>query len=280
MGVAWVSAAAHAPYSVSAALFRAIAAWNTARSGLQMVHLAESQAEIDFLARGSDFFESLLKRRGRWVPHFPAPRSSSPGLPRPPGISRVPNPHGPRDPVERGGLRPPGRNQDLAGAVPPGQPVHRRRDTAGAGVTAGRGESGPGHRLPGGQLGPESLWGDALAAPEFSRLARGSRLRQGTLNGARALGRDREFGSLESGKKAALGFIPLKGSGDFWRTLYQWGRGKVALVMMKGAVSCQLSAVSQDKAEKVRLRHDYFIRWAVPTLHVHVHFAVWFFAES
>ena len=72
-GTAWVSAAAHAPYSVSAALFRAVAAWNAARSGLQTVHLAESQAEIDFLARGNGFFEGLLKRRGRWVPDFQPP---------------------------------------------------------------------------------------------------------------------------------------------------------------------------------------------------------------
>ena len=70
---AWVSAAAHAPYSVSAALFRAVAAWNRARSGVQTVHLAESQAEIDFLARGDGFFEGLLKRRGRWVPDFQPP---------------------------------------------------------------------------------------------------------------------------------------------------------------------------------------------------------------
>ena len=74
----WVSAAAHAPYSVSAALFRAVDAWNAARLGPQMVHLAESQAEIDFLARGNGFFEGLLKRRGRWVPDFPAPGVSPP----------------------------------------------------------------------------------------------------------------------------------------------------------------------------------------------------------
>ena len=76
-GTAWVSAAAHAPYSVSAALFRAIAAWNTGRSGLQTVHLAESQAEIDFLSGGNGFFEGLLKRRGRWVPGFQPPGAGS-----------------------------------------------------------------------------------------------------------------------------------------------------------------------------------------------------------
>ncbi len=48
-------------------------------------------------------------------------------------------------------------------------------------------------------------------------------LRLGTLNGARALGRDREFGSLEPGKQAALGFIPLTGSRDFWGELFTAG---------------------------------------------------------
>ena len=48
-------------------------------------------------------------------------------------------------------------------------------------------------------------------------------LRLGTLNGARALGRAREFGSLTPGKQAALGFIPLTGSADFWGELFTNG---------------------------------------------------------
>jgi len=49
-------------------------------------------------------------------------------------------------------------------------------------------------------------------------------LRLATLNGARALGRDRDLGSLEPGKKAALGFIPLDKPGeDFWRELFTAG---------------------------------------------------------
>ena len=172
-GTAWISAAAHAPYSVSAALFRAIAAWNTARSGPQMVHLAESQAEIDFLAGGHGFFQGLLQRRGRWVPDFQPLGAGAAAYLEGLGFlgPRTLTVHGTR--LSAGGLRPSGRDQDLAGAVSPGQPLYRRWGAAGIQVVAGGGQPGPGHRFPGGQLGPESLWGDALAAAELSRLPRG-----------------------------------------------------------------------------------------------------------
>jgi 5-methylthioadenosine/S-adenosylhomocysteine deaminase len=42
----------------------------------------------------------------------------------------------------------------------------------------------------------------------------------GTLQGARALHRENDLGSLESGKKAALGFVPLSGKQGFWQELY------------------------------------------------------------
>ena len=63
-----VRAAAHAPYSVSAELFRAISRLPGPRS----VHLAESEEEVEFLISGKGPWRDILEERGRmdhgWVP--------------------------------------------------------------------------------------------------------------------------------------------------------------------------------------------------------------------
>lgn len=63
-------AAAHAPYSVSPALFRALAGLPGPRS----VHLAESAEEREFLRSGSGAWREVLDARGRWVPGWRPPR--------------------------------------------------------------------------------------------------------------------------------------------------------------------------------------------------------------
>lgn len=55
---------AHAPYSVSPALFQAIC--NTVDTGPLAVHLAESREELAFLRSGSGPWRELLEARGRW----------------------------------------------------------------------------------------------------------------------------------------------------------------------------------------------------------------------
>ena len=61
----------HAPYTVSAPLFRAVAAWSEAESLPLAVHIAESPAETQFLASGTGPFAEAWEARG-----IPLPRSS------------------------------------------------------------------------------------------------------------------------------------------------------------------------------------------------------------
>jgi cytosine/adenosine deaminase-related metal-dependent hydrolase len=219
----WISAAAHAPYSVSAALFQAIGSWN-GDSRPQTVHLGESRAELDFLTAGNGFFQDLLKRRGRWVDDFGAPG------PSPVAYLHDLNFLGPRTLAVHGVwldepdcrllaqsrtwlVLCPRANRYTGAGVPP---VDRLLQ---AGVSLA--------------LGTDSLAGnwDLNLFGEMRWLHRNFPaypgdlwLRLGTLDGARALGRDRELGSLEPGKKAALGFIPVHGdSEDFWRELFNAG---------------------------------------------------------
>ena len=222
-GAAWVSAAAHAPYSVSAALFRAVAAWNRARSGLQTVHLAESQAEIDFLARGNGFFEGLLKRRGRWVPDFQPPGASAAAYLD--GLGFL----GPRTLAVHGTQLSAADCGRLAGTKTWLVLCPRANRYTGAGVPPVPELLKAGVNL---ALGTDSLagnwdlnlFGEMLWLHQNFPACPGDLwLRLGTLNGALALGRDREFGSLTPGKQAALGFIPLKGGRDFWGELFTAG---------------------------------------------------------
>ena len=220
---AWVTAAAHAPYSVSAALFRAVAAWNTARSGLQTVHLAESQAEVDFLAGGNGFFEDLLKRRGRWVPDFQCP-----GLSPPAYLDHLEF-LGPRTLTVHGTRLTAADCDLLAGTETWLVLCPRANRYTGAGAPPVPELLQAGVNL---ALGTDSLagnwdlnlFGEMLWLHQnFPANAGDLWLRLGTLNGARALGRDQEFGSLTPGKQAALGFIPLTGTRNFWSELFAAG---------------------------------------------------------
>ena len=222
-GADWISAAAHAPYSVSAALFRAVTAWNTARRGLQMVHLAESQAEMGFLAGGNGFFEGLLKRRGRWVADFQPPGAGAAAYLE--GLGFL----GPRTLTVHGTQLSAADCDLLAGTETWLVLCPRANRYTGAGAPPVPDLLQAGVNL---CLGTDSLagnwdlnlFGEMLwLYQNFPAWPGDLWLHQGTLNGARALGRDREFGSLTPGKKAALGFIPLSGSGDFWGELFAKG---------------------------------------------------------
>ena len=220
---AQVSAAAHAPYSVSVPLFRAIREWNAARGRPQTVHLGESRAEVEFLARGNGFFEGLLRRRGRWVADFSPPRLS-PGayLERLGFLGRSTlTVHGVW--LEAGDLEALRRSGTWMVLCP------RANRYTGAGTPPVAALIEAGILL---ALGTDSLAGnwDLNLFGEMLWLYRNfpaypgdQWLRLGTINGALALGRDGDLGSLEAGKAGALGFIPLMGAADFWDELYTAG---------------------------------------------------------
>jgi cytosine/adenosine deaminase-related metal-dependent hydrolase len=218
-----ISAATHAPYSVSPALFRAVRDWNRARKRPQSVHLDESPAERDFLARGDGFFKNLLQARGRWVPDF-----SPPGM-SPAAYLNSLDFWGPDTlAVHAVQLQPPDcallartgawvilcpRANAYTGAGAP--PVPELLD-AGVPLALSTDSLAGNHDL---NLFGEMLW---LLA-KYPRYPGDLWLRLGTLQGARALQRDDDLGSLEPGKKAALGFLPLTGGNDFWEELYTKG---------------------------------------------------------
>ena len=218
-----ISAAAHAPYSVSAALFQAVNRWN-GDSRPQTVHLAESQAELAFLSQGRGFFQDLLKSRGRWLEDF-----------CPPGPSPVAYLHdldflGPRTLAVHGVWLEEPDCRLLAQSGTWLVLCPRANRYTGAGVPPVDRLMQAGVNL---ALGTDSLAGnwDLNLFGEMRWLHRSFPaypgdlwLRLGTLNGAQALGRARDLGSLEPGKKAALGFVPLTGAADdFWRELFVAG---------------------------------------------------------
>ena len=63
--------AAHAPYSVSPSLFKALS--SAAGEGLRSVHLAESKEELIFLEMGIGAWRDILEERGRWNPRWMPP---------------------------------------------------------------------------------------------------------------------------------------------------------------------------------------------------------------
>jgi aminodeoxyfutalosine deaminase len=220
---ACISAAAHAPYSVSAPLFKAVDAWNVERLGPQMVHLAESRAELAFLAGGNGFFEGLLKQRGRWVPEFQAPGVSPPAYLNSLEFlgSRTLAVHGAWlsavdcDLLAATGtwlVLCPRANRYTGAGIPPVPDLLQ----AGVNLTLGTDSLAGNWDL---NLFGEMLW----LHQNFPAYPGDLWLRLGTLNGALALGRDQDFGSLAPGKKAALGFIPLQGRGEIWSELFTAG---------------------------------------------------------
>ncbi|HJO38877.1 MAG: amidohydrolase family protein [Vicinamibacterales bacterium] len=206
-----VSLAAHAPYSVAPSLFEALRRVTAARDPdvPLTVHLAESAEELGFLADGRGPWRQLLERLGVWNPSWRPPACGSVEFLERVGWldSRVVTVHGVQlQAVELAVLAQRGmtlvtcpRSNEWTGAGTP--PVERFVE---AGV-----------RL---AVGTDSL----ASAPDLNLFAELARLRAlapevaasvflagATITGARALGWDNQFGTIEPGKRAALIAVAL-----------------------------------------------------------------------
>jgi cytosine/adenosine deaminase-related metal-dependent hydrolase len=196
------SVVAHAPYSVSPALFGEIA--RSAREAPLAVHLGESHEEIEFLRSGRGPIRQLLESLGAWTDSWRVPACdpvqylAGVGYLKP-GVMIVHAVHLTDDGLDR--LRRAGavvvtcpRSNEWVGAGPP-----RLAHFYGAGVPVAVGTdslaSAPSLNM------FEEMSEMRRIAPE---VAAASILESATRVGARALGLGREYGTISAGKRAAL----------------------------------------------------------------------------
>ena len=206
------SVAPHAPYSVSPALFGLIRdALSQDPSAKTTVHLGESAAEIEFLEHGSGPCRTSLERMGKWDASWVPPRA------------------GPVEYLERMGFV--GNRVLVVHGVQFSQPDLQRLAAAGATlVTCPRGNVRTGAGVPPIDDFFESgvrvaVGTDSLASvPDlnlFAELAEMRRLapalpsrvilESATIGGARALGFEDDFGTIDAGKRDALVAVRLDG---------------------------------------------------------------------
>ena len=201
------SVVAHAPYSVSPALFGAIAA---AKGDAPLtVHVGESPEEMEFLETGTGPFRALLERLGVWGPAWRAPQC------------------GPIEYLERCGYLTPGMLA-VHGTHLSDADLARLRDAGGVLVTCPRSNVWVGGGAPDAsrfyQSGVRVAVGtDSLAsAPNLHMLDELAALRRvapgvpaarliesATLIGAEALGFARDFGSIEPGRRAVFAAVTV-----------------------------------------------------------------------
>jgi cytosine/adenosine deaminase-related metal-dependent hydrolase len=212
-----VGVSPHAPYTVSDALFSAVASYAREANLPIAVHIAESQLEQDLVVRGAGSFADGLRARG--IPVTPRARSpvallSALGVleARPLLIHCVRADESDIAIIAEthcAVAHCPASNAKLAHGIAPLAALLSSRIPVGLGsdsvASNNRMDMLDEARLA--MLFQRSRLGAAAAIPPVTALS------LATLEGARALGLEREIGSLEIGKAADLSAFPLMGAG-------------------------------------------------------------------
>lgn len=212
-GLVRVGISPHAPYTVSDDLFQATARLAASEALPVAVHIAESHAETDLVARGEGVFAQALRRRGIDTPA----RARSPVelLARTGILERQPLLiHAVR--IDASDIRLiadagaaiahcPTANARLGHGV---APVLQLLE-AGATVGLGTDSVASNNRLDLLEEGRTAQLMQRAAACSHDSLDAAALLRMATLDGARALGIEDECGSLEPGKSADLAAVSL-----------------------------------------------------------------------
>jgi cytosine/adenosine deaminase-related metal-dependent hydrolase len=197
--------AAHAPYSVGPEVFRAIRDHLEARPFEPCsVHLSESAEEVEFLRDGTGPWRRLLEELGAWDDSWTAPALSPVRYLEALGFLH------PRLLVVHGVQMTPADLEILAQYDVTLVTCPRSNGHTGAGAPPVTEFFASGVRV---AVGTDSL----ASTPDLNvfaelatlralapRVSASELLESATLNGARALGFDREFGSIEPGKRARL----------------------------------------------------------------------------
>lgn len=207
----------HAPYTVSASLFRAAAQFAVAESLPMAVHIAESSAEVAFVVRGEGVFAEKLRERGIAV----APQARSPialldgcGVldARPLLIHAIQIDEDDCLRIADSGssvVHCPISNAKLGHAIAPLDRVLAHQIATGLGTDSVASNDRM-HLI---EEARQACLFHAVRSGQPDSLHPRQALELATLGGARALGLDSQIGTLEPGKQADLVAFPLDAPG-------------------------------------------------------------------